>query len=41
VSDTGSEIGMLGYPLLILALTQSAVLAGVVGTARAIVQLCL
>jgi MFS family permease len=34
LSDTGSEIGMLAYPLLILALTHSAVLAGVVGTAR-------
>ena len=41
LSDTGSEIAMLGYPLLILALTHSAVLAGVVGTARAIAQLCL
>jgi MFS family permease len=41
LSDTGSEIGMIGYPLLILALTHSAVLAGVVGTARAIAQLCL
>jgi MFS family permease len=34
LSDTGSEIGLLAYPLLILALTHSAVLAGVVGTAR-------
>jgi hypothetical protein len=34
LSDTGSEIGMLAYPLLILALTRSAVLAGVVGTVR-------
>jgi MFS family permease len=41
LSDTGSEIGMLGYPLLILALTHSAVLAGLVGTARAVAQLCL
>src|ERR1700735_1446804 len=41
LSDTGSDIGMLAYPLLILALTHSAVLAGVVGTARAITQLCL
>ena len=41
LSDTGTEIGMLAYPLLILALTHSAVLAGVVGTARAITQLCL
>lgn len=41
LSDTGTQIGMLAYPLLILALTHSAVLAGVVGTARAITQLCL
>jgi MFS family permease len=41
LSDTGTEIGMLAYPLLILALTHSAVLAGVVGTARAITLLCL
>jgi MFS family permease len=41
LSDTGTEIGMLAYPLLILALTHSAVLAGVVGTARAIARLCL
>jgi MFS family permease len=41
LSDTGSQIGLLAYPLLILALTHSAVLAGVVGTARAITRLCL
>jgi MFS family permease len=41
LSDTGSEIGMLAYPLLILALTHSAALAGVVGTARAVTRLCL
>jgi MFS family permease len=41
LSDTGSEIGLLAYPLLILALTHSAVLAGVVGTARAMTRLCL
>jgi MFS family permease len=41
LSDTGSEIGMLAYPLLILALTHSAVLAGVVGTVRAIALFCL
>jgi hypothetical protein len=41
LSGTGTEIGMLAYPLLILALTHSAVLAGVVGTARAIAVLCL
>ncbi|WP_250291612.1 MFS transporter [Frankia sp. CiP1_Cm_nod1] len=41
LSDTGSGIGLLAYPLLILALTHSAVLAGVVGTSRAITLLCL
>ncbi|MGH3298594.1 MAG: MFS transporter [Trebonia sp.] len=41
LSDTGSQIGGLAYPLLILALTHSAVLAGVAGTARAITLLCL
>lgn len=41
LSDTGSGIGLLAYPLLILALSGSAVLAGVVGTSRAIVLLCL
>jgi MFS family permease len=41
LSDTGSEIGLLAYPLLILALTHSAVLAGVVGTVRSITLLCL
>src|SRR6202034_4648804 len=41
LSDTGTDIGLLAYPLLILALTHSAVLAGVVGTARAITRLCL
>ncbi len=41
LSDTGSEIGMLAYPLLILALTHSAVLAGIVGTARMIALICL
>jgi MFS family permease len=34
LSDTGSEIGLIAYPLLILALTGSPVLAGAVGTAR-------
>ena len=41
LSDTGSEIALLAYPLLILALTHSAVLAGVVGTARAVTLTCL
>jgi predicted MFS family arabinose efflux permease len=33
LSDLGSQIGTLAYPLLVLALTHSAVIAGVVGTA--------
>jgi MFS family permease len=41
LSDTGSRIGLLAYPLLILALTHSAVLAGVVGTAREITLMAL
>ena len=41
LSEAGTEIGLLAYPLLILALTHSAVLAGVVGTARATTRLCL
>ena len=41
LSGTGTEIGSLAYPLLILALTHSAVLAGLAGTARAVVSLCL
>ena len=41
LSNTGSQIGLLAYPLLILALTHSAVLAGVVGTVRSIALLCL
>jgi hypothetical protein len=41
LSDTGSQIGLLAYSLLILALTHSAVLAGVVGTTRAVTRLCL
>lgn len=41
LSSTGSAIGGLAYPLLILALTRSPVLAGVVGTVRGIISLCL
>jgi MFS family permease len=41
LSDTGTQVGGLAYPLLILALTHSAVLAGAAGTARAITLLCL
>ena len=36
LSDTGSQISFIAYPLLILALTHSPALAGVVGTAREI-----
>src|SRR5580692_4702511 len=41
VSDTGTEAALIAYPLLILALTHSAVIAGVVGTVRLVVQLVL
>jgi MFS family permease len=41
LSDTGSQMGLIAYPLLILALTGSPVLAGVVGTAREIALICL
>lgn len=37
LSDLGSEIGQLAYPLLVLALTRSPVLAGVVTTAASAV----
>jgi MFS family permease len=37
LSDLGSEFGALAYPLLILALTHSPVIAGVVGTTCALV----
>jgi MFS family permease len=40
LSDTGSEIGLVAYPLLILALTHSPVVAGVVGTARETALIC-
>jgi MFS family permease len=40
LSDTGSQVGRLAYPLLILALTHSVVLAGAVGTARAVAVFC-
>jgi MFS family permease len=41
LSDTGSQMGLIAYPLLILALTRSPVLAGVVGTARETALICL
>ncbi len=39
LSDTGTSAALIAYPLLILALTHSAALAGVVGTVRLVVQL--
>lgn len=41
LSDTGSSAALIAYPLLVLALTQSAALAGVVGTVRLVAQLVL
>ena len=41
LSDTGSDVGLLAYPLLILALTHSAVLAGIVAAAREVALICL
>jgi MFS family permease len=41
LSDTGTNAALIAYPLLILALTHSAVIAGVVGTVRLVVQLVL
>ncbi len=36
LSDLGSQIGALAYPLLVLALSHSALVAGVVGTAASV-----
>ena len=41
LSDTGTEAALIAYPLLILALTRSPAIAGVVGTAEMAVQLIL
>jgi MFS family permease len=41
LSDTGTEAALIAYPLLILALTHSAVIAGAVGTVRLVAQLVL
>jgi MFS family permease len=41
LSDTGSDAALIAYPLLILAITHSPALAGVVGTVRLVVQLVL
>ncbi len=40
LSDLGSELGVLAYPLLIFALTGSTVIAGAVATATSIVSFC-
>ncbi len=41
LSSTGTQAAVIAYPLLILALTHSPVIAGVVGTVRLVVQLVL
>jgi len=41
VSDTGTEVGYIAYPLLILALTHSPAIAGIVGTVQLGVELVL
>ena len=41
VSDTGTNAAFIAYPLLILELTHSAALAGVIGTVRLVVQIVL
>lgn len=41
LSDTGTNAALIAYPLLILALTHSAVIAGLVGTVRLVVELLL
>jgi len=41
ISDTGTNVAFIAYPLLILELTRSAALAGIVGTVRLVVQIVL
>lgn len=41
LSDTGTEAALIAYPLLVLALTHSPVIAGVVLSVREVVQLIL
>ncbi len=41
LSDTGGQVSLIAYPLLVLALTGSPALAGVVGTAREVALICL
>ena len=36
LSDLGTQIGSIAYPLLVLALTHSALIAGAVGTSASI-----
>ena len=41
LSDTGTQAALIAYPLLILALTHSAAIAGTAGTVRLVAQLVL
>jgi MFS family permease len=41
LSDTGTNAALIAYPLLILALTHSTAIAGIVGTVRLVAQLML
>jgi MFS family permease len=41
LSDTGTQAALIAYPLLILALTHSATIAGAAGTVRLVAQLLL
>ena len=41
VSDTGTEVAFIAYPLLILALTHSPAIAGIVGTVQLAVEMIL
>ncbi len=41
LSDTGTQAALIAYPLLILALTHSAAIAGAAGTVRLVAQLVL
>jgi MFS family permease len=41
VSDTGTEVAYIAYPLLILALTHSPAIAGIVGTVQLAVEMVL
>ena len=41
LSDTGTNAALIAYPLLVLALTHSTAIAGIVGTVRLVAQLAL